>query len=159
RRMGASVEPGVRTSGEMPVAAMARHLRAPEEIDEKGAVLRSRFDGADGRAIGHEGGLRPCAGECRSQAAATWNMRSSAKAGAMICTPTGSSGRSVVAGAGAAGTESAHTPARLAGRVYTSDRYIFTGSSAFSPSRKAGVGLIGVMSASTRMNASSKSFL
>ncbi len=49
------------------------------------------------------------------------------------------------------------TPARFAGIVVTSFRYIWIGSSIFSPRRNAVVGAEGVAITSTSANASSKS--
>ena len=49
------------------------------------------------------------------------------------------------------------SPAMLAGTVKTSFRYIFTGSSMFSPCAKAAEGAVGVSSASTFAKASVKS--
>ena len=49
------------------------------------------------------------------------------------------------------------TPARFAGIVATSLRYIASGSSSFSPSLNAVVGAVGVASTSTFANAASKS--
>ena len=50
-------------------------------------------------------------------------------------------------------------PARFAGTVKTSFRYIATGSSCFSPAAKAAEGVAGVTIASTPAKASSKSRL
>ncbi len=55
------------------------------------------------------------------------------------------------------GTDNPGMPARLAVTVKMSARYMASGSSAFSPSRNAGVGVVGVTIASTSANASSKS--
>ena len=49
------------------------------------------------------------------------------------------------------------TPARLAGMVAMSLRYIAIGSSSFSPSRNAVVGAVGETSTSACSNAASKS--
>ena len=57
------------------------------------------------------------------------------------------------------GTEIPGTPARLAGMVARSLRYIAIGSSSFSPSRNAVVGAVGETSTSTRSKAASKSRL
>ena len=51
-----------------------------------------------------------------------------------------------------AGTEMPGRPARLAGTVNTSFRYIWIGSSIFSPIRKAALGVVGVSSTSTVSN-------
>ena len=56
-----------------------------------------------------------------------------------------------------AGTEIAGRPARLAGTVKTSFRYMAMGSSIFSPMAKAAKGAVGVSTASTLANAVSKS--
>ena len=48
------------------------------------------------------------------------------------------------------GTAIAGSPARFAGTVKMSDRYMASGSSTFSPSAKAAVGLVGITSRSTR---------
>jgi len=95
----------------------------------------------------------------RSTSAAKENKRSSAKAGPSSCRPTGSAGRSAVAGVGRHGTLSPAMPAKLAGRVKTSARYMARGLSTFSPRRKAGVGLVGTAIASTDSKAWSKSRL
>ena len=55
------------------------------------------------------------------------------------------------------GTEIAGSPASEAGTVKTSERYIVSGSSTFSPSLKAGVGIVGHTRTSTFAKASSKS--
>ena len=57
------------------------------------------------------------------------------------------------------GTEMPGTPARLAGMVARSLRYIATGSSSFSPSLNAVVGAVGETSTSAFANAASKSRL
>jgi hypothetical protein len=64
-----------------------------------------------------------------------------------------------VPGAGAVphGTLRAGRPARLAGNVHTSARYIARGSSTRSPIGNATVGLVGVAMTSTFENAASKS--
>ena len=55
------------------------------------------------------------------------------------------------------GIEMPGTPARFAGIVVTSLRYICIGSSIFSPRRNAVVGADGVAMTSTEANAASKS--
>lgn len=55
------------------------------------------------------------------------------------------------------GIEMPGTPARFAGIVVTSLRYICSGSSIFSPRRNAVVGADGVAMTSTSANAASKS--
>ena len=60
-------------------------------------------------------------------------------------------------GARPAGSEMPGTPARFAGIVAMSFRYIASGSSSFSPSLKAVVGAVGVASTSTFAKAWSKS--
>ena len=67
--------------------------------------------------------------------------------------PTGSPSSS----ASPDGIEMPGTPARFAGIVVTSFRYICIGSSIFSPSRNAVVGAEGVAMTSTWANAASKS--
>ena len=67
--------------------------------------------------------------------------------------PTGSPSSS----ASPDGIEMPGTPARFAGIVVTSFRYICIGSSIFSPSRNAVVGAEGVAMTSTCANAASKS--
>ena len=56
-----------------------------------------------------------------------------------------------------AGIEIPGTPARFAGIVVTSFRYICIGSSSFSPRRNAVVGAVGVAMTSTLSKAASKS--
>src|SRR5690606_38451998 len=70
----------------------------------------------------------------RSTAAPTRYTRSSPRTGAMICSPAGSPSASPH------GTEIAALPARLAGIVHRSARYIAIGSSARSPIGNAVVG-------------------
>jgi serine/threonine-protein kinase len=83
---------------------------------------------------------------------ATSSSRDSAKGGPMSCSPTGSPCPSSPQGRLMAGT-----PARLAGSVHTSARYIASGSSTFAPSGQATTGEVGVASTSTFWNASAKS--
>ena len=82
----------------------------------------------------------------------TRNTVSSSKARPVICRPSGNP--SVES---PAGTEIAGTPARLAGTVKTSFKYIAIGSSVFSPIAKAAEGVVGVRMQSTRSNAVAKS--
>ena len=58
-----------------------------------------------------------------------------------------------------AGIEIAGNPAKFAGTVNTSFKYIAIGSSMFSPIAKADEGVVGVSIVSTFLKASSKSFL
>src|SRR5690606_30523218 len=87
-----------------------------------------------------------------SSAAPTRYIRSSALAGARIWKPTGrpSSDRPF-------GTDMPGTPARLAGMVAMSLRYIASGSSSFSPNLNAVVGAVGETSTSAFANAAAKS--
>ena len=71
----------------------------------------------------------------------------------MIWMPTGRPS----SGASPAGSDMPGVPARLAGMVATSLRYIASGSSSFSPSRNAVVGAVGETSTSTCSNAAAKS--
>ena len=70
----------------------------------------------------------------------------------MICRPSGSPSPE-----SPAGTEIAGTPARLAGTVKTSFKYIAIGSSVFSPMAKAADGAVGVRMQSTLSKAVTKS--
>ena len=90
-----------------------------------------------------------------SRAAPTAYRRSSAVAGARIWKPAGSPSSS----ARPLGTEMPGTPARLAGIVATSLRYIASGSSSLAPSLNAVVGAVGLTSTSACSNAASKSRL
>ena len=74
-------------------------------------------------------------------------------AGAMICRPTGRPS----SGASPTGMDMPGVPARFTGMVATSLRYIASGSSSFSPMRKAVVGAVGEMRTSTFSKAASKS--
>src|SRR5208337_2416111 len=87
-----------------------------------------------------------------SIAALTANTVSSSNGRPITCSPSGSPFAS-----SPAGTLIPGTPAMLAGTVNTSLRYIFTGSSMFSPCANAALGAVGVTSASTWRNASVKS--
>src|SRR6516165_2430910 len=96
-------------------------------------------------------------GRCRNEAAfskiwATRSTVSSSKARPVICKPSGSP-----SALSPTGTEIAGTPARFAGTVKTSFKYIAIGSSVFSPTIKAADGAVGVRMQSTSSNASAKS--
>ena len=71
----------------------------------------------------------------------------------MSCKPIGSPAASKPQG-----SERPQMPARFTDKVKTSDRYICSGSAAFSPMRKAVVGVVGQAITSTSRNASSKSW-
>ena len=71
----------------------------------------------------------------------------------MICRPSGSPSAE-----SPAGTEIAGNPARLAGTVNTSFRYIAIGSSLCSPMAKAAEGAVGASRQSTRSKAAAKSW-
>src|SRR6266508_660365 len=88
----------------------------------------------------------------RSKARAAAKRVSSPNRRAMIWMPSGRFPRDRPEG-----TEIAGSPARDAGTVKTSDRYIVSGSSTFSPSRKAGAGIVGHTITSTASKARSKS--
>ena len=57
------------------------------------------------------------------------------------------------------GTDRPGMPARLAGTVKMSARYIASGSAVFSPKRNAGEGVVGVATTSQDSRACSKSFI
>src|SRR6202040_2570931 len=96
------------------------------------------------------GKYRNCA--ALSSTSPTRNTVSSSKARPMICKPSGSPSPESPTGTAIAGT-----PARLAGTVKTSFKYIAIGSSVFSPMAKAADGAVGVRMQSTRSNAVAKS--
>ena len=83
-----------------------------------------------------------------SKACANWRMRASSRALPIICNPIGSDDPSGVF-AKPQGMLIAQIPARLAGFVKISARYIRNGSAGRSPILKAGSGVVGEISAST----------
>lgn len=89
-----------------------------------------------------------------SNAYARLSIFCSASGDANICMPMGKPSCDAPHG-----TDIPGNPAMLHEIVNTSARYIFSGSSRFSPSLNAGVGVVGVQMTSTFSNAASKSFL
>src|SRR5699024_7301843 len=87
-----------------------------------------------------------------SSAAPTRYSRSSARAGARIWKPTGRP-----SSLSPFGSDRPGTPARFAGMVATSLRYMANGSSTFSPKANAVVGAVGETSTSACSNAAAKS--
>src|SRR5262249_12857127 len=83
-------------------------------------------------------------GKSRSHTAASEKMVGSSPARPTSCKPTGKPDT------GAHGTLIEGSPARLAGSVHTSERYMARGSFVFSPSANAVVGDVGHAIASTR---------
>jgi hypothetical protein len=71
----------------------------------------------------------------------------------MICSPTGR----LSSGERPDGTDIPQWPAKFSGSVHRSNRYIASGSSTFSPSGNAVVGVAGEISTSTFLYASSRS--
>src|ERR1035437_375634 len=88
-----------------------------------------------------------------SKACPILNNKSSENFGPKNCTPTGSPLINPE------GIESPGTPAKLQLTVKTSDKYIFNGSSTFSPIFQGIVGETGEIIASTFLYASSKSLI
>src|SRR5690606_32812836 len=151
------------------VARGREHLRARVELDvhlepddglvllERGVEVHERR--SHQRASPFSTGARSSSGaphsstSSASSAALTRYRRASSYAGARNWIPTGSPSSL----ARPDGTEMPGTPARFAGIVARSFAYIASGSSSFSPRRKAVVGADGVAMTSTLSNASAKS--
>src|SRR6185503_3249307 len=152
----AALEPRVLIAREMPIVAVATIAGRFEQREQAFGVSRAGLLATVFRRA-HAAGGRGTLPMRRSTSAASENRRSSAKAGPKSWRPTGNTGCESVAGVGAHGTLSPAMPARLAGNVNTSAKYMASGLSTFSPNRKAGEGLVGTAIASTASKAWSKS--
>src|SRR5690554_2344718 len=113
--------------------AAAEHLRLGLQLDV-GLDSDDRFPSHHASPSGG----RASNPASRSSSAATANILSSPRAGAITCIPIGSPASSTPIG-----TDIAGSPVRLQGKVHTSDRYMASGSSTLAPSSKATVGLVG----------------
>src|SRR4029453_8772127 len=133
--------------------------RAAAEDLAPGQELGVDLEPDDLLEIGHahaapRGGVRRWKSCSRSNARAMRSTRASSQGLPRICRPMGR-----LALVNPQGGLSPGSPARLQGKVKTSLRYIASGSLTFSPMRKAAVGEVGEITASTVRNASAKSCL
>jgi hypothetical protein len=95
-------------------------------------------------------GRRVCQSVADSYIRAARSNVSSPNGGPSSCSPTGSPAR-----VNPHGTLTPGMPARFAATVYTSERYIASGSPAYSPALNAAVGVVGPATTSHTPNAAS----
>src|SRR5690606_10166220 len=128
------------------------HLRVDFKTDHNFPVAGRAFDNHTHCYPLHQSAGFAVKAAASSSTPETRNMVSSSNGRPITCRPSGSPSFDKPAG-----SERPGSPARLAGTVKTSLRYISSGSSPFSPKPKAAEGAVGVRMASTPLKAARKS--